>query len=563
MAEILKKTRKILLFNNLSPGDVVAMTAAVRDLHRAHPGEFVIGVHSSAGEIWDNNPYITKLPIKLEPLGDQTEAGSKHEVLIKRAKVKIVLDDPEIEVFDCEYSGDYPASINRCNTNAFHFIHGYAHDIGRKLGVKIPITEYNGDIHISEQERGWMSQIEERGIRSNFWVVLGGGKFDFTAKWWDPAQYQKVIDHFLERILFVQCGEVSHHHPRLKNVIDLVGKTDIRQFIRLIYHADGVLCPVTFAMHLAAAVPMRPFDNYGRRKPPQRACVVLAGGREPTHWEAYPFHQYIHSTASLPCCRDGGCWKSRCQKVNDNDPKDENLCDSRIKVAPDLFIPKCQTMIRAETVIGRIKLYYSGGLFQYNEVNDYSKPVVERRERPQPDRHCLRYLIEHFCPTSLLDVGCDRGGIISAALEQGIDAYGLGQGTRILFTDDVRVPKSRLSVFDLSLDHWKSPHQFDLVWSARPDELAGPEMCANFITTIRENLCSEGVLFLTRDSTWRVPAAAEPDDEWISRWTARISEQGFQLLETESLNVRAVATDEQFKRCALIFKKTSFPLVTI
>ena len=40
-------------------------------------------------------------------------------------------------------------------------------------------------------------------------------------------------------------------------MIDLVGKTSLRELIRLIYRADGVLCPVTLAMHLAAAVETR------------------------------------------------------------------------------------------------------------------------------------------------------------------------------------------------------------------------------------------------------------------------------------------------------------------
>ena len=44
-----------------------------------------------------------------------------------------------------------------------------------------------------------------------------------------------------------------------------------RQFARLMYHASGVVCPVTFAMHLAAAIQVKP----GR--PRNRACVVVAG----------------------------------------------------------------------------------------------------------------------------------------------------------------------------------------------------------------------------------------------------------------------------------------------
>jgi ADP-heptose:LPS heptosyltransferase len=64
-----------------------------------------------------------------------------------------------------------------------------------------------------------------------------------------------VVDHFRDRILFVQCGASgdNRHRVRLNDVIDLVGKADLRQMVRLMYHAKGVVCPVTMFMHLAAA----------------------------------------------------------------------------------------------------------------------------------------------------------------------------------------------------------------------------------------------------------------------------------------------------------------------
>ena len=86
----------------------------------------------------------------------------------------------------------------------------------------------------------------------------------------NPASYQQVVDQFQNRISFVQCGEAGHWHPRLERVTDLVGKTSLREFIRLMYHADGVVCPVTFAMHLAAAIEPKP------GKPNSRACVANA-----------------------------------------------------------------------------------------------------------------------------------------------------------------------------------------------------------------------------------------------------------------------------------------------
>lgn len=182
------------------------------------------------------------------------------------------------------------------------------------------------------------------------------GKHDFTNKWWDTKRYQQVIDHFEAKILFVQVGHSDHHHPALKRVLDLRGCTSLRHLVRLVYHAQGVLCPVTSLMHLAAAVPTR------KDRPSARACVVVAGGREPSHWEAYPHHQFIHTIGALPCCQTGGCWKSRVVPLGDADEKDDpaNLC---LNVVGQL--PKCMDLITADEVIRRIDLYFAGGSISY------------------------------------------------------------------------------------------------------------------------------------------------------------------------------------------------------
>jgi ADP-heptose:LPS heptosyltransferase len=313
----------LILRNFQSPGDVLMLTAAVRDLHRAHPGKYLTDVRTSASAIWEHNPNLTPL--------DERARGVRT-----------------IEM-------EYPL-IHASNQRPYHFIHGFVQFLEEQLEVEIPVTDFHGEIHLSDEEMGWMSQVEELGLREPFWIVMAGGKFDFTAKWWNPKFYQTVVNHFRKRIRFVQCGEQSHWHPPLKHVINLVGKTDLRQFIRLMYHAEGVLCPVTLAMHLAAAVKTKP----GRS--PQRPCVVVAGGREPAQWEAYPHHQYISTNGMLDCCAQGGCWKSRCQLVGDGDEKDrENLCLYPVPVAKQLAIPRCMQMIAPEDVIRRIEMYFEGG----------------------------------------------------------------------------------------------------------------------------------------------------------------------------------------------------------
>jgi len=319
----MKNPRKLILKNHQSPGDIVMLTAAVRDLHAMHPGKFVTDVRTAAPALWENNPHITPL--------DES--------------------DPDVELIKCEYP-----LIHQANQGAYHFVHGFRKFLETKLGVRIKQGPMRGDIHLSEEEMGWTSQVEELGVGDDFWIIVAGGKYDFTAKWWDPARYQRVVDRLKGRVRFVQCGDAKHWHPPLEGVVNLVGKTDIRQFIRLVYHSVGVVCPVTFAMHLAAAVPVKP------ARPKNRACVVIAGGREPAQWEAYPHHQFLHTCGALPCCDNGGCWKSRCQLVGAGGRKDQkNVCLQPVDVSGDLRIPKCMHMIRPGGVVRAVNRYYQGG----------------------------------------------------------------------------------------------------------------------------------------------------------------------------------------------------------
>lgn len=313
---------KLIFRNFLSPGDLVMLTAAVRDLHRSHPRRFLTDVRTSCPALWENNPHLTPL----------------------RAR------DPGVRMLKCHYP-----LIHQSNTGPWHFIHGFTEFLSDKLGVPIKPTEFKGDIHISDLEKSWYSQVREIvGDDVPFWLVASGGKFDYTAKWWDPRRTQAVVDHFRKRILFVQVGEQGHHHPPLKNVIDLRGKTDLRQLVRLVYHSQGALTGVSLLMHLAAAVEVK-----GGR-PKNRACVVVAGGREPSQWEAYPHHQYLHTNGALMCCDNGGCWKSRVKPLGDGAEQDKSLC-----LDPVGTLPRCMDMITAEDVIRRIELYFQGGALRY------------------------------------------------------------------------------------------------------------------------------------------------------------------------------------------------------
>lgn len=321
--------RRLILRNFQSPGDVVMLTAAVRDLHLAYPGEFETDVRSACNALWESNPWIT-------PIAD---------------------DDPSAVTIDCEYP-----LIHRSNQAPYHFLHGFIEHLNEVLGLAIRPTLYRGDIHLAPIEKSWLSQVEERvGRALPFWIVVAGGKRDFTAKWWDPDRMQQVVDHFRDRILFVQVGEAGHVHPPLERVVDLRGRTDLRQLVRLVHHAQGVLAPVTLLMHLAAAVETRP--EFPRHRP----CVVIAGGREPPHWEAYPHHQFLHRVGALACCAEGGCWRSRVVALGDGDEKDapDRLC---VDVVGRL--PRCMHLIEAADVIRAIELYFAGGAIRFLRADE-------------------------------------------------------------------------------------------------------------------------------------------------------------------------------------------------
>jgi hypothetical protein len=311
------------------------LTAAVRDLHGLCAGQFITDVRTGFPDLWAHNPYLTAL----NPL------------------------DPSVETLGCE-----APLVGRSGEVPCHYLYAFMEFLNRRLGLHLEPTAFHGDIHLSEAERSAPSPIRElTGKDAPYWLISAGGKYDLTIKWWAADRYQQVVDHFRERIQFVQVGQAGHYHPHLDGVMDLRGRTNLRQLIQLIHHADGVLCGVTALMHLAAAVP-RPVD-----RPGLRPCVVIAGGREPPHWEAYPGHQFCHTVGALECCRRSGCWKSRTGALGDGsvDDESENLC---VDVVGSL--PHCMHLITPQAVIQRIETYFEGGTARYLQ--------------PSEDRVCFR-----------------------------------------------------------------------------------------------------------------------------------------------------------------------------
>lgn len=316
----------LILINRQSPGDGVLLAFAAHSIHKAHPGKFIIDVQT--------------------PFDDLYAGMYETGVLTKMTRQQI----QTARIIETQYK-----TIHRSNQAPHFYINGILETLEEELNLTIPPAEHTGFITLMKEETCWYSAPRELlGENYPFWVVNAGWKNDYTAKQWSTLEYQKLVDMFPE-IYFVQVGAKEHNHPKLQgdNLLDFVGKTDLRQLIRLIWNSYGVITPCSMAMLLSYAVP--PHHIYRK---PSRACIAITGGREPNHWHQGPNMQYMHTCGMLDCCSFGGCWRSRVETLDDGqDHHNEKLCHHPVLMPDGQKIAKCMSMITADMVGNHIRNY--------------------------------------------------------------------------------------------------------------------------------------------------------------------------------------------------------------
>ncbi len=303
-------TERLILTTGLCPGDVLTLTAAVESLHLIYPGEYETDVRTPAAEIWQHNPRITPIPD----------------------------GDPDARKIECHYP-----SIGRSNQEPVPFLAGYTSHLGEQLGRPLRCVVNRPQLYLSPEEASWQNHISQHftgGKQVPYWLVNAGVKADYTAKSWPIEHYQAVIDTTLGDVQWVQVGAAEHGHPALRHVIDLRGKTDHRQFLRLVYHASGGLGPVTYLQHVCAAW--------------QKPYICLLGGREPATWVQYPLQHTLSSLGTMACCRLRACWKSRVLAAGDGDAKDQSLCEWPV-VGLQRPSPKCMAAITPDDVLSLLR----------------------------------------------------------------------------------------------------------------------------------------------------------------------------------------------------------------
>lgn len=352
--------KRLTIRHKWALGDTILLTALVRDIHKAYPGEYEIQVDTHFTNVWWNNPYVTRFDSK-------TQAS----------RVEVSWGDA------IKWNGYAHYGQQRVMT---HILAWYHYDFWRKTGIKVPVTDPRPDLHLTTDER-------IRRIQGRYWVILSGGKLDLTTKHWHAHRAQEVVDKLLgQGIHCVQVGAVhsSHVHPPLHNCTNLLGQTEnVRDLWNIILHADGVICGVTGAMHIAAAF--------------EKPCVVYAGGREEPWFEAYvnnfqafgeqanPVkieHKFLHTIGLLNCCDKQGCWKKRTIPLDPVDltRKSYTLCRNPVRPAVTHAVAKCQDLILSDHVVEAVMDYYEKKILPpIGTPKEFSIPSIpELKADPAP-----------------------------------------------------------------------------------------------------------------------------------------------------------------------------------
>jgi ADP-heptose:LPS heptosyltransferase len=293
--------RRIRLTYYQCPGDTLASVPALLSLKQAFPGLELDCIGGKSEDLFQHSPLFTSF---------------------KTPDLTIKMENPLVNI-----SGQAPIS----------FAQSYHRLLEDRLGLAFPLLHNKPEVWLSDEEKAWQSPWGE------YWLLCRpGAKKDYTVKRYGNQQLQEVVDRLRGKVQFVQIGEKHHEHKPLEGVVDMIGKTSVRECVRLAYHAKGILCGESFPYHLGIAV--------------NRPTVCLASAWLSKQWITYPTGTVLGKWGHLECCAGGTCGAKRIIALKDGSDKDKSLCKS-VDTTFNEPLPKCMTMISVDEVVRAVEDY--------------------------------------------------------------------------------------------------------------------------------------------------------------------------------------------------------------
>jgi hypothetical protein len=251
-----------LIFYGSGIGDDLLCTTVARELRKRNSGTVWVGARFP--ELFDGNPDAHAVPLADWRIGRLARVFGA-------------------DVRPLWYT-HYEPEIDRDPEPPNHF----AAMMCQKAGIsgRVSIRPY---LFLRRDERA------QGKLANNQIVIQSSTRSAATPlqnKEWLPQRFQSVVNAFCERFQFLQLGSLAD--PKLDNVIDLRGKTTLRQAAAIISRSRLFVGLAGGLMHLSRAV--------------DRSAVIVYGGRERPEISGYICNRNI--TSNPPC---SPCWqRNRC-----------------------------------------------------------------------------------------------------------------------------------------------------------------------------------------------------------------------------------------------------------
>jgi len=166
--------------------------------------------------------------------------------------------------------------------------------------------EKENKIFFNESEKEEFEEKFSNILKEEYALIITGTKENST-KIWPTKNFQKVVEKTAGKIRWCQVG--TSRTEELKGVLDLRGKTTLREVFFLSSRAKFILCSEGMFTHLSSA-----FNT---------PCVTIYSG---FHYPEISFYKNVIPISSKPLPKCAYCWKSKCNLY------DFPICIENIKI---------------------------------------------------------------------------------------------------------------------------------------------------------------------------------------------------------------------------------------
>jgi ADP-heptose:LPS heptosyltransferase len=236
----------IFLFFNGGIGDDLLMTALCRLMVKQKG--YKVCVMTRAPSLFFFNPNVYKV---LSMPNDRNIRNTLYSFL----KIKI-----KKEFVQLNYA-KYDAINQKDFLPDCHIIEKMCNQLG--LGYESNAVP---EMFLTKKEKGkYYSKVPKICIQS---AGIASQSYMFNKDWFID-RYNEVVSELSNRYIIYQIGSVID--PLLNNVIDLRGKTNLRETAALLFNSKYYIGGVGLLMHMAKAVGCKSIIIYGGRESPEQS----------------------------------------------------------------------------------------------------------------------------------------------------------------------------------------------------------------------------------------------------------------------------------------------------